>query len=1023
MLRALTFGQCVFETPATRIAPDSEIHFALLLSIAAAPPDGIARDELVARIWSRSEVEYGRHCLRQAMYRLRQLAVPVSLRAGHIALDWESTQSELHLLLHGALGRTDLVRLGGVPLLPSYAPALGDPFGDWLEALRARVATRLRRALADEVLSSRGRGRFHEMGQVARALLALDPLNEVGTMGLAEALALEGSKVEALRLLEDYEEEVGAINAHLQLPVRVLRRRVAEVLDDSLALRRFEVPFVGRDREFGELRALLREVSGGESRAAFVTGEAGIGKSRLAGELLRLAALDGATLATYTPSAGDTFTPISTLVTVGQQLLTLPGALGCAQEHLSYIRRLGTPETVTAWSMAGMAADILYAQLVQAFAELVSAIAEEAPLVLFVDDAERLHPTTWRVLVDVWERVGARSVFFLLAARRLPGWFGSLGARSCERLAHQVRLFPFGREESLQFLHLWSEKNRITVGDESAHRCAATSQGNPFYLTELAAHLGRGGEPHQTPATIRELIAAQHAALGKGAQRVLLVIALFEARATTARVTQLLEVPAAELMAGLDELEEAGLVATKGPLVWCRHRLVGEVSKSLAMPSVLAYAHGRAAALLEVEADASDSVELLGDCVTHWEEAGETRRAFEAAMKLGYRLVGMGMGEEAEKAFIRAEGISESPGETVRALEGLLTSLRLAAKWYAVHDVYERRMERLRQIDSSRVEQDDFFFLALESSLWSNSPRAETRDVLLLASNPSLSNPTRMRAALLCAIFADNCYDVEVIRAAFDCVADILPPTPMSEVDTTLRLVYHSALGDLTTACQLADSLATLARASEEYSIRIQGLRRAAVAHLRIGNPSVAESMLLEVTTLTERLQLPHQTFATLEQLVDASLAQGQPDRARSYATAMTSLHLDDEAEYIRIMKDSAMTRLAWVACDGDIAAQIDPRSFSERRSEIPMIKHNLLSNEVALRTLRGEVVLEESLLDALVVLHENSRSMGRQDYSSDVLFAALRLVGRAEAAVKLAREYAAIHRRELCPPFTRPTH
>ncbi|HEX4935256.1 MAG TPA: AAA family ATPase, partial [Gemmatimonadaceae bacterium] len=362
MLRAVTFGQCTFETSQVRIASDSEIHFAILLTVAASPPEGILRDALVSRIWPRADDEERRHRLRQAMYRLRQLDVPVHLRGGSVVFEWERTWIDVHRLLWATPPREELVRLGGAPFLPSYAPALGEPFAHWLEELRARVATRLRRALSDEVTATRSRGRFHEMGQVARALLAIDPLNEVGTLALAEALALEGSKVEALRLLEDYEEEVGAISTDLQLPVRVLRRRVAEVLDDSLVLRRFELPFVGREREFETLRQLLREVRAGGSRSAVVTGEAGVGKSRLAGELLRLAALDGATVASYTPSAGDTFTPVSTLVTVGQLLLTLPGALGCAQEHLQYVRRLGTPETVTVWSVSGMAADILYAQ-------------------------------------------------------------------------------------------------------------------------------------------------------------------------------------------------------------------------------------------------------------------------------------------------------------------------------------------------------------------------------------------------------------------------------------------------------------------------------------------------------------------------------------------------------------------------------------------------------------------------------------------------------------------------------------
>lgn len=1017
VLRAFTFGRCAFESPLTRIAPDSEIHFALLLSIAAAPPGGVSRDELIARVWPRAEGEEGRHRLRQAMYRLRQLTVPVHLRAGHVSFDWAETALDLHLLLHGTPRRETLVELGALPFLPSYAPMLGEPFGHWLESLRARVATRLRRALADEVTSARSRGRFHEMGQVARALLSLDPLNEIGTLGLAEALALEGSKVEALRLLEDYEDEVGAINANLQLPVRVLRRRVAEVLDDSLVLRRFELPFVGREHEFGELRQLLREVRSGQSRAAILTGEAGIGKSRLAGEMLRLAALDGVTLATYTTSAGDSFTPISTLVSVGQLLLTLPGALGCAQEHLAYVRRLGTPETVTAWSVTGMAADILYAQLVQALAELVSAIAEEAPLILFLDDAERLHPTTWRVVMDVWDRVGERSVCFLFAARRLPAWYGSLGPRSCERLTQHIRLFPFRREESLEFVQRWAEKNHVPVDHESADRFAATSQGNPFYLSELAAHLGRGGDQQETPPNIRELVAAQHAALTKGAQRVLLVIAIFEARATTARVTQVLEIPAAEFMAALDELEEAGLVATNGPAVWCRHRMVGQISATLGMPSIVSFAHGRAAELLEREADATHSVELLGDCVTHWERAGEMRRAYDAAMKLGHRLVGMGMGEEAEKAFMRAEGLAEESADKLRATEGRLVALRLAARWFAIAEVYEQRRKFLRETGSDPDVRDEHYLVVLESSVWSNDVRHDLSEALGIALDPNRDSLLRQKAATLAAMFADNYYDARTIRSAFSSVGEISGEDINVGSISTLTLVYHCAVGDISKVSTLASRLADVSTDAEASWLRVQGLRRAAVGYMRAGDAASSEALLERLLKLTEKFRLPHQSYATRELLVDSCLAQGAIDRARSHLAAMAETRLGSSADYLDLMRCSAEVRLAWSSKDASIVSHIETGTFTKSSLTIPFLRHHMLSNETALALLRGTPDAGRDHIDALLALHLKGRAMGRQDYFSDVLFEALRAMGRTRLARRLSAEYFGAHRREECEP------
>ena len=853
------------------------------------------------------------------------------------------------------------------------------------------------------------------MGQVARALLALDPLNEVGTMVLAEALALEGSKVEALRLLQEYEEEVGAVNTHLQLPVRVLRQRVAEVLDDSFTLRRFDVPFVGREREFGELRRLLREMCAGESRAAFITGEAGIGKSRLAGEVMRLAALDGATIASYTTSSGDAFTPISTLVSVGQQLLTLPGSLGCAQEHLSYVRRLGTSEAATAWSVMGMAADILYAQLVQAFAELVSAIAEEAPLVLFVDDAERLHPTTWRVLVDVWERVGARSVFFLLASRRLPTWFGSLGARSCERLAQQVRLFPFGRYESLKFLNLWSAKNHLPIELETAQRFAATSQGNPFYLSEIAAHLASGGDPQQTPTTIRELIASQHSALSKGAQRVLLVIALFEARATTGRVTQLLGVPAVEYMAGLDELEDAGLVATKGQGVWCRHRLVGELSMSLAMPGVLAFAHGRAAELLEAESDAVDSLELLGDCVSHWERAGETRRAYLAAMKLGYRLVGLGMGEEAKSAYESAQRFAETDEDLLLAIEGSVTASRLCADWQSVVVLCNERSAVRSRIGTVAGASDEFGLYLAEANMFTLAKSDWIADLLHIANAPSAAHAFRLRAATLAAMIGDNNYAPQCVIEAFSGVEELCAHSGTDADSLLCLLVYHTSVGNPRRVRDLAFDYAEIARRSTDKRQQIHGLRRAANALIRVGLHEVAHPLLHETLSVSQELKLPGQCFASSDVLMTSYLLQGQLSLAEAELVREREIVALKATEAMKIMLRYSSTMFAWITNDRQIARELVSEQAPRVQHLLAATQYCATIGEVALKLLVDPSTIGSEELRSCETLFDAGKGLGRQDLNTSILCSAFAATGDVARARRIERDYWAC-RRELTP-------
>ncbi len=1021
MLRAITFGQCAFDTPGARIAPDSELHFALLLLVVTSPTDGVSRDDVVARLWPEAIGNDGRHCLRQGMYRLRQLGIPVQLNAGRIILDWTNCSADVHDLLLGEPDRAELVRLGTLPFLPGYLPTLGDPLAHWLDELRARVAARLRRALADEASAARSRGRFHEMGRLARALLALDPLNELGTIILAESLALEGSKLEALRLLEAYEAEVGVVNPNLQLPARVLRRRVAEVLDDSLFLRRYEVPFVGREDAFATLRGIWREVRRGQSRAAIVSGEAGIGKSRMAGELLRLAALDGGSVVRYTTSAGDSLTPLSTLIAVAAQLLTLRGALGCDEEYLTYLRRLGTVETVTAFSVAGMAADVLYAQLVQAFAEVMSAIAEEAPLIVFIDDAERLHPTTWRVLVDVWDRVGPRGVLILLAARRLPEWFGSLGARSCERLTSHVALTPFGDAEAREFLTAWRERHDLALDDAGIDTLVAAAHGNPFYLTEFANHVGRGGDPQRTPDNIAALIATQCRALGKGAQQVLLAISVLEARASTARATQVLELPAAEFMRAMEEVEVTGLVTSGGPTVRVRHGMIGEVVQGLAGDRVVDFTHGRVGEVLEREADETDSVELLGDCVTHWELAGETRRAFSAAMKLGYRLIGTGMGEEAEKAFGRAERYAQDDLEKRAAIEGGISAARLSANWPAVMRLCR---DRRAVVTDRRSRDEEYLYAEAEARLFAFAGTDNAEELNKLAANRHSSAELRFRSATVAAMIGDNDYDFSRVQRALEAVSDLSPVDERTTFDEQLlRLIYHTSIGEPRRVLPIALEFAERSVKAKEVWQQLSGPRRAALALVRTGHHAEAQTLLLESIERAKHLKLTRQVFSSLDVLLTSYLAAGQLELAQPALEHSRELLRVASGEAMDAMQRYSEAQFAWLAEDVSLARTLQSRESN--RSESWMSSANFCTSigELAIAMIAGSSTNRMEEIDRCATLFRRARGHGGQDVNASILIAAMRTVGLNRRASQTARDYVQARREVTAPPAVARFH
>lgn len=1015
MLRGISFGQCTFHSAITRVDADSDVHFAVLLLLAASPADGMSRDEIVRILWP-GEGDAGRHCLRQTLYRLRTLGV--LLRAGpkKVALADPDTSCDVHYVLHGTIERDELVRLGLLKFLPGYAPKLGDAFRRWVDDLRANISSHLRKALADEVVSLREGGRFHELGKISRALLAQDPLNEIGTMALAESLVFEGSKIEALRVLDDYVEEVGPINESLRVAPRLLRRRVSERVDESLLPRRFDIPFVGRERESAEMRAAFHEVRSGQARCVVLTGEAGIGKTRITTELMRRAALDGTTTGSYSTSAGDTFTPISTLVSVGQILLNLPGALGCAQEHLQYVRRLGTPETVSVWSASGIAADIAYAQLVLSIAELVRALADESPLILFIDDAQRLHQTTWRVLFDVLDRAATSRFMLILATRRIPEWFGTVCRDSCGQLTRHIRVEPFTTEESLDFVRHWSVKNAVEVVPNDIVTCAKAAAGNPFYLGELTAHAARGGDMRAGPKPIRELIEVQYAALSKEAQRVLLVIALFEGRATLPRITVNLEYPSDRFMAALDELEQAGLIAVVEGNLRCKHELVADTATTVAVESVRAFVRVRIAEQLEREAEHSESIELLGDVVEHWERAAVPHRAFLAAMRLGERLLKCGLGTDAEAAFDRAANSAERPSDLLAALEGSIKACYLSGQWIRMKSVVVRRTEveksspgAIRSLSSN----DMFASEAILSSILHGPEPAILREV---AFDPTRSEDVRIQAAAVLAMWGDNAFDANAITDAFSAVREIPNDGKASQHFVLLRLVYEIVLGDLEAAKRWAATLGRLASDSDDYSVRIQAHRRAGQAWQRLGNIPRAIDEVMRSRHLAESLRLPLQEVACLEQLVHLAIAAGSIDEAHELAREMRKRNSSDP-QSVRLRAHLSDSALAWISFDKKRAESLlQEASEISFTPELPKAEQSLVSARVAMEIVAEGGVRSEADVRRLDELHNLGARFGNQDFAASVISGALRSIGERTTGESRLSSFVSLRRRDVSP-------
>jgi class 3 adenylate cyclase/tetratricopeptide (TPR) repeat protein len=256
-----------------------------------------------------------------------------------------------------------------------------------------------------------------------------------------------------------------------------------------------ETPLVGRERELEILEgALERAVEGRSPQLATVVGSPGIGKSRLARELVqrsRARALVGHCLS-Y--GEGITYRPLAEIVA---QVGDVRAALGDDLEADLAVARIAA-------GLGSVGAASSPEEIAWGFRRLLEALAREQPLVVVVDDIHWAEPA----LLDLIEYVttfasDAHLLVLCLARHELlelrPGWSAP------RKNATLVTLEPLGSEQAELLVDRYSG-----VPAAARARIVAVAEGNPLFVEQLLAMQAEaGGDEIEIPTTIRALLSAR----------------------------------------------------------------------------------------------------------------------------------------------------------------------------------------------------------------------------------------------------------------------------------------------------------------------------------------------------------------------------------------------------------------------------------------------------------------------------------------------------------------------------------
>ena len=1013
MIKLKAIAECSIQLEKGRIDASSEILFGILSHLIVERGRSVPRSTLSEYFWWSSDPRDASHCLRQAVYKLRQMGAPIETTREHYLLGERAGLADFDCPDERTLALSPLPPEEAVAVFPRYAPNASAPFLTWLERTREKAGRSIRSVLVRALGDARRRNGWEEAAKLARQCLVLDPLNEEATLTLAEFTALRGDKREALRMIDGYIAEMGGTYADLRLPASLLRNRISERVAYPPASAAGRVPLIGREESLEVLANVAAQVTGGVGQTCVIHGPPGIGKTRLLTEFANISAMKGARIIRVECHADGIERPLAVFMELAPQLLRLPGALGCSPEALKLVKRLGSydPNEQLDPDEYGGAA-FLHAAMRSCLRDLIDAIAVERPLYLLIEDVHWIDRVSLEVLKEIIGSNRARQLLVVMTARTLGD--GSLLEGIDRRQLVVHGLPPLGTETS-RLLAL-SLCTALGIADEDglAEWCTERSDGIPLYMTELLSHWRETKDRSRVPVTLDALIDERVGALDKAALYAMQAIALLEGDATCGVLEAVLGMPRWQVIGCVEELEKSGLVVCSAERIAARHSLLSDAALQKMGPSAALMLHRAIAAHLteEIEQGATDP-NLAWQAASHWSAGGETGTALELVTATARHMGTVGAAYAGSLLLERALTLCDSDDERLAILNERRLFLLECGTSEELRDNCQlaMRLEAKHASDASAVHSpNELAFLV--AGLDRRRIEGVVAHAMSCIEATTASVEHRLAAATAAMIAAYGESDEDEARQIMAAASHIRAESENERYYAfRLNLIYEYEFGDKFVACDVADEYLALARRGSRARLS-QALRLSAVPHRILGHFTTANERVSEALALAKQQMQASNEAQALQALASISMEQNDYTAAsRATSELLTVLRHCPPATTPMMRLDIASVSLH--NGDDDLA-----------REQLQLVSGATLSvhgrcAELSVRIfadIMQRCRCDAPALDELIRLADHLRGRPSQESTEISIAMGLAQHGRATEGVLRITEYAEHSRRESWP-------
>ena len=688
-------------------------RFLALIALRGGPQH---RSRLAFELWPDSNERQARTNLRKLLHELRHAlpSAPEFIEIDNEIVRWipagASAVDVLRFREAAASGNLELAaRLYTGDLLPAC-------YDNWVLDERARLRVEAHAALKRLTEEAAGRSDPGSVINHAQRTLDLVPTDEGAAQALMEAHSALGDRAAALRAYHRYvdildrELEVAPGDEIRQLYQRIRTDAVSPAQrEDAVRGPVAESPFIGRDLEIDRLYEAWRTCLHDGAHLVLVTGEPGIGKSRLASELGRRVRAEGhaaTSVRAYEAAGRPPWGPIVDLLRADT-----------AQRHIGTLEpvwraELGRllPELLAVEGPGGEKPGGEVAQrhrILDAVSRAVT--AEGRPHLIVIDDLQWCDAETIESIGFIVN--SGRETPVLIVGTVRPEEVGQdhplVGL--VEALGHDqaVTTVPLDRFDQATTGALAALlRTEGTVDPTSAARLWSETEGNPLFIIEAhRAGVSSDRQSALTP-TIRAVLRARLSQLSEGARRLAEVAAVVGRPFSVQLLASVTGIDENELVDDIDELWSRRIVRDQGLTYDFSHDKLRTVALEMVSPARRRLLHRAVAEAIMV--DAGDDLEAGAPQVAaHFDQAGMVRPAIDAYRRAGSRAVAVSALEEAVTMLKRALALlAELPPSSARDALELEIRIALGSPLVALagygskeaHQLYERGQALCRRL-------------------------------------------------------------------------------------------------------------------------------------------------------------------------------------------------------------------------------------------------------------------------------------------------------------------------------------